>query len=71
LVDIAVAPWFERLPAITHYLGYDLPKSYTKVHRLIRAIFDNPTYKVSQTATVEQIVEGYGSYIKWKPTKSA
>jgi len=71
LVDIAVIPWLERIPAITHYLGYDVPKSYTKIHRLAKAAFDHPTYKASQTATIEQIVEGYGSYIKWKPAKSA
>jgi len=68
MVDIAVVPWFERFPAITHYLGYDLPKSFVKTHRLIKAVYENPTYKLSQHATTPQLVEGYGSYIKWKPT---
>jgi glutathione S-transferase len=56
LVDLTFYPWFERLPALTHYRGFEIPEALTRLREWHDA--------VSQRPSVQQIANSPSFYVE-------
>ena len=61
LVDVSFYPWFERIPAMTHYRGVALPAECRRLAAWAQAMSQRPAVKACAQPTAYYI-EGYKRY---------
>jgi glutathione S-transferase len=61
LVDLTFYPWFERLPALTHYRGFEIPRALTRLRGWLDAVSQRPSVLTIANPPAFY-VERYASY---------
>ena len=62
LVDISFYPWFERLPVIEHYRGFQFPSELTRIRRWWDAVSERDSVKAIATPK-EFYIQRYANYV--------
>jgi glutathione S-transferase len=63
LVDLTFYPWFERLPALSHYRNYSLAPELTRLAKWREAVAARKAVKAHQNPT-EYYIERYSRFVQ-------
>ena len=61
LVDLTYEPWFERIPALKHYRGIDLPPECRRLKAWAAAMMARPSVQAI-TMPLDSYIAGYRAY---------